>query len=478
MHVVNARVRTLRNRSCVAALLLLGVGAAMPAAWASDDDPLAKLGGELEGILDAELEACNEIKQMTLDDLARARMLATAVVSPSEKDLVDYDKAQRALREAQTHLKAVEDQLAERLSKVRLQARSAIEYEQGKVDELLKKAQPLDEAIRTLEGQIASLSATIAAELAKIAKMSWVEQQTAKQPADEQARVKALTDEVNAKKTELQPIAAELAPHQQSLADLKAKQQTAEQKAEAEFVARLTGARAEVARLKKPFDILAARLKDAQAGAVNNQLQRPGILQCIADREDELLREGIGTGGTGTTDDAITAGGDGETVPPHAPGSQPFSSAGIEGKVWPGTWEVTCDQGEKQERKNGVGEFRFAGNKASMLLKQLFVEDPAQAESEKPIDIPLDELGAFAFHTKDEMIEFGLSGQFQVAAGADGAPRPTGAGRHQLSMDLSFLAGMVGSVFTMGGGAGEELTPEQKEEYIQRCHGTWDLPAG
>lgn len=474
MPVVNARVRTLRTASCVVALLLLGAAAAMPAAQASDADGLV---GELEGILDAELAACDDIKKITdLDHLARAKMLLAGVKESSEVVLADYQKAERELREAQGHLKRIEDELAERLSKVRLQARDALEYEQGKVNELLAKAKPIEEAIAKLEGEIAVLNKTIADALKKIDKMSWIDQQTAKQPADEQARVKTLTAELAAKKQELEPIAVDLAPHKQALDDLKGKQEADEKKVEAQFKARLAGARAEVARIKPRFDNLAKKLADAQAGAVAPQLQRPGLLKCIADREDELLREGIDTGGTGTTGDTLTAGGDGATVPPHAPGSQPFSSAGLEGKVWPGTWEVTCDQGDEQERKNGVGEFRFAGNKASMLLKQLLVEDPAQAAAEKPIDIPLDELGAFAFYTKDEMIEFGLSGQFQVAAGADGAPRPTGTGKHQLSMDLSFLAGMVGSVFTMGGDAGEELTPEQKEEYIQRCAGTWDLP--
>jgi peptidoglycan hydrolase CwlO-like protein len=471
MPEVNARARSLRTGSCVVALLLLSAAAALPAAQASDTDLL----GNLEGILDAELAACDDIKKMTdLDQLARAKALVSVVKEPSERDLAAYHKLERELREAREHLKKLEDELAGRLSKVRLEARSAIEYEQGKVDGLLAQAKPIDEAIAKLEGEIAGLNKFINEQLAKIAKMSWIDQQTAKQPADEQTRVKALTDELKAKRQELEPIAQELAPHKQALDDLKAKLQAAEQKVEAEFRARLAGARAEVARLQVQFDGFAKKLADARAGAVAPQLQRPGLLECIAAREDELLKEGLGTAGTSATTGAVTVGGE-QPEPPHAPGSQPFSSAGLEGKTWTGSWEVTCKQGgQPDERKNGVGEFRFAGDKVSILLKRLFVEDPAQAD--EPIDMPLDELGAFAVDIKEQYLEWGLRGQFQLATAADGSPKPTGRGDHKLVLDLSFLSGMVTAFATLGADAGTEISPEEREKATSRCNGTWELP--
>jgi hypothetical protein len=473
------RVRAARMFAGSLALLLAAVSAPANLQAASDDPVGGKaaddLVGQLEGVLDAELAQCDKIKAMSADELEAAKA-KLAGRTGAEQDVANLKEAERALEQARAHLKKAQDELADRITKAKLKAKSDIDYREGEIKRILAMSQPLDEEIKKLDTQIADLNKTIAAELARIDKLSWVEQQTAKQPAEEQARVKQLKEDRAAKADELAPLAAEMKPHKEALDLLKADLEAAEEKAKGAMKARIAGAEKEVAKAANDVETVRARITGGGGDkAVAAQLSRPGLLECIAAREDVLIREGLGTAGTSATTGTVTVSGAEQPDPPHAPGSQPFSSAGLEGKTWPGTWEVTCKQGgQPDEHKKGVGEFRFTGDKASILLKQLFAEDPSQAD--KPIDMPLDELGAFAVDIKEEYLEWALSGQFQIAAAADGTARPTGRGNHKLVLDLSFLSGMMTAFATLGADSGVEMSPEEREKATSRCNGTWELP--
>jgi hypothetical protein len=169
-------------------------------------------------------------------------------------------------------------------------------------------------------------------------------------------------------------------------------------------------------------------------------------------------------------------------TPQPAPGSQPFTAAGLEDRAWQGTWELHCkdasvDGGAKDQTKTGPLEVRFSGNKAKLTSKNLYGD--AAKEGDAPMDVELDPLGAFLLQEKNEGgSASSVSGQFQTVT-VEGQPRPTGHGEYHLAIDLSFLAGMLSMGLTLGASGGEmpELTPEQREQMTIHCDGKWELPA-
>lgn len=455
-------------RASAGGLALLLASVAEPShSWAAGDD----LFGQLEGVLNAELAECEKIKAMSAVELDAAKATLTAPSTP-EQDVAKLKAAERALAEARRHLKSAEDALADRITKAKLEAKSAIDYEQGEVNKYLAQSAPLDERLKAIEGEMKTLEAAIAKAMKALENDTFG---VGKEPATEKERLAALKTEREGVVAQLKPIADEMQPHKEKLEQLKTELSAAEEKANAAMKARISGAQKEVERTEKEVEAVRKRIADGgRDKAVAAELSRPGLLECIATREAELKvesGEGLGTPETSATTAAVTAGG--EVVPQPAPGSQPFSSAGLEGKAWPGTYTLTCkDAAGKPETTTGAAEFRFTGSKASLHLKL--------DKSSEPIEVDLDPLGAFAYHHGDTGGEFGMSGQFQLATGADGSARPTGRGKLDFAIDFSWLGGLVSSLGTLGMGVAEEveLTPEEREANMMRCDGSWTLPPG
>jgi hypothetical protein len=278
---------------------------------------------------------------------------------------------------------------------------------------------------------------------------------------------------------------------------------------------RATTAVAETEKLVQDLRTEAGRYRQEAAAA---KLARDALLQCIMARVGELkndaaLQDGLGTLGTGATTDALTAGGtqtgatqpgpgdataslgtlgtaattDAVTAggpppqtgvlltPQPAPGSQPFDTAGLEAQAWPGSWTLTCPDDSKGEggtkTETGQMEFRFSPGKATLSAKGM-----GDAAAQQSADIPLDQFGAFAWQDSADGTETVFLGQFQTAI-VGGSARPVGRGELRFAMDLSFIAAMMSNALTFGASGGEmpELTPEQKEQMMVRCNGTWQL---
>jgi hypothetical protein len=461
--------RTAQARTACRALALgfLAAALALPPGARADTD----LVGDLTGVLDAELAACEKIKQMNADELAKRKAELTGGASEA-----DIRSAERALEEAKKRLAAHETAEADAVAAVELKARSDAEYRQGQLKEILAVTKPIDERIKAIDDDIARLNAAIAA-IPKDNSAFGI----GKEASEEKTQLKKLTEERAEKVADLAPHAAKRKEHQDALDAIETKVKMDQAAERMKFQARIKGARGEVDRAAKKLTDLkkGARSRDE---VVTAQLQQPGLLECIKTREAELAvesGEGLGTGETSATSGVVLATGGAPPVE-HAPGSQPFSSAGLEGRAWPGTWEIGCTDptSGKVERENGAAEFQFAGNKATLRFKKFMSVDGK--DTIEPQSVELDSLGAFAFQINDTGGGFGMSGQFQLTTGADGSARPTGSGKHNFAMDLSWLAGLVGSIATFGLGdvGGVEMTPEEREANMMRCDGTWNLPPG
>lgn len=461
--------RTAQARRARRALALgfLATALALPPGARADTD----LVGELQGVLDAELAACEKIKQMSADELAKRKAELTGGASQA-----DLKAAERALEEAKKRLAAHETAEADAVAAAELKVRSDAEYRQGQLRAILAETAPIEDRIKTIDGEIARLNAAIAA-IPKDNSAFGI----GKEASEEKTQLKNLTDERANKVLELEPHAAKRKEHQDALDAIETKMKADQEAVRATFKARIKGARVEVDRAEK-------KLAELKAGArsrdevVTAQLQQPGLLECIKTREAELAvesGEGLGTPETSATSGVVLATGGAPPVE-HAPGSQPFASAGLEGKVWTGTWDMGCKDptSGKVEHNAGIAEFRFAGSSATLQFKKMFSEE--EKKDMEPMTVELDPLGGFSVYQGDTGGEFGLSGQFQLATGADGSPRPRGSGKHKFAMDFSWLAGLVGSIATFGlGDPGEvEMTPEEREANMLRCDGTWNLPPG
>jgi hypothetical protein len=168
--------------------------------------------------------------------------------------------------------------------------------------------------------------------------------------------------------------------------------------------------------------------------------------------------------------------------PPAAPA--PTSTAGVTpgdgfaqvvGKLWPANARVGCRNTNEPGPQTGILNFRFTPpNKVTF-------EGPHKTAKPQPIEklvVELDSNGRFSKRQTDGFTSEMIDGQIEFLTGADGAMRPVGSGNMQFTMDLSPLAGMIGGAFVPGAGHAVKLTPEEREKFIVRCDGTWQLPAG
>jgi hypothetical protein len=143
------------------------------------------------------------------------------------------------------------------------------------------------------------------------------------------------------------------------------------------------------------------------------------------------------------------------------------------GKLWPANARVVC-RDSKGGPETGILNFRFS------LPNKISFEGSHKGAKKSKIEemvVELDGNGRFAKRQADGFNSEEISGRVEFLTGADGRMRPVGDGNMKLSMDLSPLAGMIGGAFVPGAGGEVKLTPEEREKFIVRCEGTWQLPA-
>jgi hypothetical protein len=480
------------RRGASSALFLCGLALAGPAR--ADDLPGLDPGTAYA----AELQACRDAADLAALDAVKGRIGKREQV---ERDLAraeqDLQLAKDRLEKARAEVRKVNDRVTQKIATLRERAhRSAngIDYYEGEIKRVVGEATTISTRIAEIDAEIARLQAIID----KTTDTSTLG--IGKEAGEEKKRVAELQSERGTLWTQKMPLATEFAKLQAELAPLKAQLANDENAVLEDFnrmMTRATMAVADTERLVTGYEQEVAKYRTAAASI---QMARNDIFDCIAVREAELTKQALGgsTGSDGTGDvgtnldkplsstETLSASKDAATVdlvadqPQPAPGSQPFTGTGLENRTWTGTWDMTCpgkEEGSPPEVKSGVAEFSFSGGTANLLFKG-FGDGGGK---EEPAPVTLDPLGAFALRTAEEGWEFRLNGQFQGVSGADGSARPTGRGQIIMNVDLSgamaAVAGMMGNALTFGASDEiPEMTPEEREKYMIRCKGGWELP--